>query len=241
MHILRLQRLLCIYCPGHAGVSGNKRADRLASAADFTSGLQLGRAEVLRGLRNFLNIDRPEHQSINSLKEVYGLFRRWRQSAAENELSWNTAPLMAETTNARSVRFLTMPIVGECCAVIHCGAFASLSILYGALDSILFTALCSYENSSSPPHSILDNHIPVSNTDRKLHHGRITLVLEAKLESSNVTNALRQFLKLYLFGNSGVIHACNVSKPPQTQRRWDIVIECQLFLALLYLGFYLAI
>ena len=37
--------------------------------ADITSGLQLGRAEALRGLRNFLNIDRPEHHSIDRLKE----------------------------------------------------------------------------------------------------------------------------------------------------------------------------
>ena len=69
MHSLWLQRLLWIYCPGHTRVSGNERADRLASAADFTSGLQLGRAEVLRGLRNFLNTDRPEHQSTDRLKE----------------------------------------------------------------------------------------------------------------------------------------------------------------------------
>ena len=58
-----------IYCPGHAGVSGNERADRLASTADITSGLQLGRAEVLRGLRNFLNTDKPEHHRIDRLKE----------------------------------------------------------------------------------------------------------------------------------------------------------------------------
>ena len=69
MHSLQLQRLLWIYCPGHAGVSGNERADRLASTADSTSVLQLGRAEVLRGLRNFLNKDRPEHHSIDRLKE----------------------------------------------------------------------------------------------------------------------------------------------------------------------------
>ena len=68
-HSLRLQRLLWIYCPGHTGISGNERADRLASTADTTSGLQLGRAEVLRGLRNFLNMDRPEHYSIDRLKE----------------------------------------------------------------------------------------------------------------------------------------------------------------------------
>ena len=69
MHSLRLQRRLWIYCPGHAGVSGNERADRLASTADITSGLQLGRAEVLRGLRNFLNTDKPDHHSIDRLDE----------------------------------------------------------------------------------------------------------------------------------------------------------------------------
>ena len=69
MHSLRLQRLLWIYCPGHAGVSRNERADRLASTADITSGLQLGRVEVVRGLRDFLNMDRPEHYSIDRLNE----------------------------------------------------------------------------------------------------------------------------------------------------------------------------
>ena len=69
MHSLRLQRLLWIYCPGHAGVSGNERADRLANTADITSGLQLDRVEVLGGLMNFLNMGRPEHHSIDRLKE----------------------------------------------------------------------------------------------------------------------------------------------------------------------------
>ena len=32
-------------------------------------GLQLGRAELLRGLRTFLNMDRSEHHSIDHLKE----------------------------------------------------------------------------------------------------------------------------------------------------------------------------
>ena len=69
MHSLWLQRLLWIFCPGHVGVSRNERADRLAGTADITSGLQLGRSEVLRGLRNFLNMDKPEHHSIDRLKE----------------------------------------------------------------------------------------------------------------------------------------------------------------------------
>ena len=46
MHNLRLQRLLWVCCPGHARVSGNEQADRLASTSDITSGLQLDRAEV---------------------------------------------------------------------------------------------------------------------------------------------------------------------------------------------------
>ena len=69
MHSLRLQRLLWIYCSGRAGVNGNERADRLACTGGITSGLQLGRAEVLRGLRNCLNMDRPEHHSIDRPKE----------------------------------------------------------------------------------------------------------------------------------------------------------------------------
>ena len=123
---------------------------------------------------------------------IYCLFRRWRRSAAENGLCWNIVPLMVEKNISRSARFLTMPTVVEYFGIIHCGAFASLSVIYGALDSILFIALCSHENSSSPPHSILGNHIPVCDNDRKLYHGRLTLVLEAKLGSSNVICALRQ-------------------------------------------------
>ena len=69
-HSLRLQRLLWIYCPGHAGVSGNEGAGTLANTADITSDLLVDRAEVLRGLRNFLNMDRPEHHSTDRLKEM---------------------------------------------------------------------------------------------------------------------------------------------------------------------------
>ena len=57
MHSLRLQTSVDLR---YARVSGNERADRLAST---------DRAEVLRGLRNFLNMDRPEHHSTDRLKE----------------------------------------------------------------------------------------------------------------------------------------------------------------------------
>ena len=75
---LWLQNLLWIFSPGHAGVSGNERADRLASTLNITFGLQLGRAEVLRGLRIILNMDRPEQQGIDRLKE-----RELRKEAAD--------------------------------------------------------------------------------------------------------------------------------------------------------------
>ena len=69
MHTPRLQRLLWSYCPGYAGVSRNERADRLASTAHITSDLQLVKPQVLRGMRNFLNKGRPDHHSIDHLKE----------------------------------------------------------------------------------------------------------------------------------------------------------------------------
>ena len=43
--------------------------EQIDCQAQQISGLKVGRTEVLRGLRNFLNIDRPEHHSIDRLKE----------------------------------------------------------------------------------------------------------------------------------------------------------------------------
>ena len=51
---IHLRSLLWVYCPGHAGVNGNDRADRLAGKGTLTSGLLLGRSEVLRSSRHYL-------------------------------------------------------------------------------------------------------------------------------------------------------------------------------------------
>ena len=67
-----LRTLLWVYCPGHAEVKGNDRADRLANKATLTSALLLGRYEVLRSLRHYLRaqsqghhtIDRPEDRGV---------------------------------------------------------------------------------------------------------------------------------------------------------------------------------
>ena len=65
-------RATLVYCDGFLPITIAReqllRADRLSSTAD-TSRLQLGRAEVLRGFGNFLNMDRPDHHSTDRLKE----------------------------------------------------------------------------------------------------------------------------------------------------------------------------
>ena len=56
-----ITRTLCVCHLHHCG---------LESQSNYTYSVCLqGRAEVLRGLRNFLNMDRPEHHSIDRLKE----------------------------------------------------------------------------------------------------------------------------------------------------------------------------
>ena len=54
MFDIHLRKILWVYCPGHAGVKGNDRADRLAEKANITGGLRLGRPEVVRSLGHYL-------------------------------------------------------------------------------------------------------------------------------------------------------------------------------------------
>ena len=69
---IHLRKLLWLYCLGYAGLKGNHRSDRLAGKAILTSGLLLGRSEVLRSLRHYLrthsqgphNIDRLEERGV---------------------------------------------------------------------------------------------------------------------------------------------------------------------------------
>ena len=66
---IHLRKLLWVYCPGHAGMKGNDRADRLAGKATFTSGLLLGRLEVLRSLRHYLRTQSQRHHTTDRLGE----------------------------------------------------------------------------------------------------------------------------------------------------------------------------
>ena len=64
-----LRKLLGVYCPGHAGVKGNDRADRLAGKATLTDVLLLGRSELLRSLRHYLLAQSQENHTIYRLEE----------------------------------------------------------------------------------------------------------------------------------------------------------------------------
>ena len=58
-----------MYCSRHAGMKRNDRADRLAGKATLTTGLLLGRSEVLRSLRYYLRAQSQEHHTIDRLEE----------------------------------------------------------------------------------------------------------------------------------------------------------------------------
>ena len=66
---IHLRKLLWVYFPGHAGVKGNDRADRLVGKATLTSALFLGRFEVLRSLRHYLRAQSQGHRTIDRLEE----------------------------------------------------------------------------------------------------------------------------------------------------------------------------
>ena len=62
---------VCVYCPAHAGVKGNDRADRLAGKAILTTGLRLGgRSEVLRNLRHYERAQSQGRHTIDHPEEL---------------------------------------------------------------------------------------------------------------------------------------------------------------------------
>ena len=93
---IHLRKLLWVYCPGHAGVKGNSRADRLAGKASLTNGLFLGRSEVLRSLRRYLPQQSQGHHTIDRLEErgveeeaLDDLPERTREGHRQSDEHWN--------------------------------------------------------------------------------------------------------------------------------------------------------
>lgn len=67
IEVSNLQRLTWIYCPGHAGVYGNERADRLASTASIVGELKMDKGDILRSLRDSL-LDEDTKIDVESIK-----------------------------------------------------------------------------------------------------------------------------------------------------------------------------
>ena len=51
---IHLRKTAWVYCPAHAGVTGNDQTDRMIVKTNITSGLHLGRSEVLSRLRHYM-------------------------------------------------------------------------------------------------------------------------------------------------------------------------------------------
>ena len=106
---IHLRKLLWVYCPGHAGVKGNDRADRLAGKATLASGLLLGRAEVLRSLRHYLRAQSQGHHTTDRLKErgvergsaKRSLLERTREGHRQSDEHWKDFKGNARETSER--------------------------------------------------------------------------------------------------------------------------------------------
>ena len=66
---IHLRKLLWVYCPGHSGMKGNDRSDRLAGKATLTSSLLLGRSATLRSLRHYMRVQSQGYHTIDHLEE----------------------------------------------------------------------------------------------------------------------------------------------------------------------------
>ena len=99
----------CTYCPGYAGVKGNDRADRLAGKATLTSGLLLGRSEVLRSFRHYLTAQSQGHRTIDCLEERgvergsarRSSLKRTREGHRQSDEHWNRFKRNVEETSGR--------------------------------------------------------------------------------------------------------------------------------------------
>ena len=74
---VHLPKLMWMYCPGHGGVKGNDRADRLVGKETLTIGFLLARPEVLRSLRHYQRAQ-SQGPSIAWRREV------WKEEALDD-------------------------------------------------------------------------------------------------------------------------------------------------------------
>jgi len=89
---IHLRKLLWVYCPEYAGVKGNDRAKRLAGKASLTSGLLLGRSEVLRSLRHYLQAQSQGHQPLIAWRRSVE-----RRSTRQSSLKGREGAIVSQT------------------------------------------------------------------------------------------------------------------------------------------------
>ena len=77
---IHLRKLLWVYCPGHAGVKENDRADRSAGKSTLKRGLLLGRSQVLRSLSHYLRAQSQGRHTIDHLEER----EAWEEEALDD-------------------------------------------------------------------------------------------------------------------------------------------------------------
>ena len=107
-----LRKLMWVYCPRHAGVKGNDRADRLAGKAIITSGLRLGRYEVLRSLRHYLWVQSqkiphrwpPREERRGKRKPLTTFLEKARQGHRQSHEHWKCLKDNVEETSDRRIR-----------------------------------------------------------------------------------------------------------------------------------------
>ena len=66
---IHLWKLLWVYCPGHAGVKGNDKADIVVGKATLANGLLLGKSQALRSLKHYMQAQSQGHHPIDHLQE----------------------------------------------------------------------------------------------------------------------------------------------------------------------------
>ena len=100
-----LQKLLWIFCPGHAGVHGNERADKIAGEADVSGTLTLDPPTVLSLVKDLLEKQRIETSNTTDILKGKGIKRgAGRMSDLRGPLRRMTNQLLMETISLYTLR-----------------------------------------------------------------------------------------------------------------------------------------
>ena len=69
----KTQKIVFIFVPGHAGVKGNERADKLAGMATLSEGVSMDRADIINALSDsarLKDLQENKSQSLSRLREM---------------------------------------------------------------------------------------------------------------------------------------------------------------------------